>query len=132
MDHVVVGRIELDTLDVRERQFIERPPALPIVAREPQARPGRIFGQGHINPAVVLGVEIAAESLRPLAPDALPGLAAVLGEVEAAGLVALPGVRRAQQDALAVAGINGEVLGLEQRLGDIDLFPGFRTVLGAT
>ena len=130
MDHGVVGRIELDPLDVGERQFIEGSPGFPVVAREPKARPGRVFGQGHVNPAFVLWVEIAAKSLRPFPADALPGLAAVPGEVEAAGLVAPAGVRRAQQDSPAVAGINGEVLGVEQRLGGIDLFPCLRAVFG--
>jgi hypothetical protein len=32
MDHGVVGGIELDTLDVRERQFIEGSPGFPSVA----------------------------------------------------------------------------------------------------
>ena len=127
---LLIGGVERDTLDVRERQFIEGSPGFPIVAREPEARAGRVLGQGHVNPAVVIRVEIAAKSLRPFPADALPGLAAVLGEVEAAGLVAPAGIRRTQQDSPAVAGIDGEVLGVEQRLGGIDLFPILRTVFG--
>jgi len=111
MDHGVVGGIEFDPLDVGERQLIEGLPGFPVVTREPEARAGRVFGQCHVNPAVVFRMEIAAESLRPFAPDALPSLAAVVGEVEAAGLVAASGVRRAEQDAPAVARINREILG---------------------
>jgi hypothetical protein len=130
MDHGVVGGIELDTLDVRERQFIEGPPGFPAVTREPEARAGRVFRECHVNPAVMIRVEIAAESLRSFAADALPGLAAVLGEVKSAGLVAPAGVRCSQQDSPAVAGINGEVLGVKQRLGGVDLFPRLRAILG--
>jgi hypothetical protein len=65
MDHGVVGGIELDPLDIRERQFIEGSPGFPVVAREPEARAGRILGQGHVNPDVVFRVEIAAENLWP-------------------------------------------------------------------
>src|SRR5665213_2593408 len=130
MDHGVVGGIKLNTLDVRERQFIKGSPGFPVVAREPESRTGRVFGQGHVNPAIVFRVKIAAESLWPFATDALPVMAAVFGKVEAAGLVASAGVRRAQQDALTVAGIDGEILGIEQRLGGIDLFPSLRTVFG--
>ena len=68
-------------------------------------------------------VEIAAERLRPFAADAPPGLAAVVGEVEAAGGVAVAGVGCAQQEAPTVAEIDGEILGIEQRFGGIDLFP---------
>src|ERR1017187_4363173 len=126
----VVGGIKLNTLDVRERQFIKGSPGFPVVAREPESRTGRVFGQGHVNPALVFRVKIAAESLWPFAADALPGFASVLGEVETAGLVTTASVRRAQQDSPAVAGIDGEVLGVEQRLGGIDLFPSLRTVFG--
>jgi hypothetical protein len=65
MDHGLVGGIELDPLDVREQQFIEGSPGFPVVARDPEARSGRILGQGHVNPDVVFRVEIAAESLWP-------------------------------------------------------------------
>jgi hypothetical protein len=59
----------------------------------------------------------------------MPTLAAVFGEVEPAGLVATTGIGRAQQDAAAVAGIDREVLGVEQRPGLNDLFPSLRAVV---
>ena len=65
VDDFIIGGIELDPRDVRERQFIEGSPSFPVVAREPEARSGRILGQGHVNPDVVFRVEIAAESLWP-------------------------------------------------------------------
>jgi hypothetical protein len=65
MAHGLVCGIELDPLDVREQQFIEGSPGFPVVARDPEARSGRILGQGHVNPDVVFRVEIAAESLWP-------------------------------------------------------------------
>ena len=65
MDHGVVGGNEFNPLDVRKRQFIEGSPGFPVVAQEPEARSGRIPGQGHVNPDVVFRVEIAAESLWP-------------------------------------------------------------------
>jgi hypothetical protein len=65
MDHGVVGGIELDPLDVREWPFIEGSPSFPVVARDPEARSGRILGHGHVNPDVVFRVEIAVESLWP-------------------------------------------------------------------
>src|SRR5437016_14342675 len=57
-----VGGIELDSLDVRKRQVIEGPPGLSIVAREPKTRAGRALGQRHVNPTLVPGMKIAAES----------------------------------------------------------------------
>src|SRR6266436_313424 len=129
-DHGVVSGIELDALDIREWQVVEGAPGFAVVAREPKARPGRTFSQGHVNPALVLRVEITAERLRPFAPNALPVLAAVLGKVEAAGSVAPACIRRAQQDSAAVAGIDAEILGIEQRFGGIDLLPGLRFVFG--
>ena len=59
-----------------------------------------------------------------------PGYADFLGEVKAAGLVAPTRVRRAQQNSPAVAGIDGKILGIEQRFGGIDLLPRFRFVFG--
>src|SRR6267143_860494 len=76
-------------------------------------------------------MEIAAESLRPFAANALPGLASVFGEVKAAGRIALARIRRTQEDSLTVAGIDRKVLGVQQRFGDVDFFPGLGAVRGA-
>ena len=110
MDYGVIGGIELNPLDVRKRKIIEGSPGFPVVARKPQARAGCAFGQGHVNPAGMLWMKIAAESLRPFTTDALPGLATVVGQVEAARLVATAGIRCAQQNSPAVARINRKIL----------------------
>ena len=63
VDQTVAGWFECHSLDVRERQIIERLPCLTVVLREPQTCTGSSLSECHVNPSIVFWVEIATEGL---------------------------------------------------------------------
>ncbi len=128
VDPVVIRRIERHTLDVRERQIVEGLPGLAVVLGEPKTGSGCTLGERHVDPSVTLWMEVTAESLSGLTPNPLPCPASVFGTVQTARPILPAYVTRADENDVAVGGVHGEILGIQEHVRGVDLFPCFSTV----
>src|SRR5690348_7239791 len=104
VEAIRVGRVEGDALGVAEWQSGYGLPGIAVVLAEPEARAGRAFGEGHVDPAGMFGMQEGPEMLRSLPRQPLPGRAAVQAPIEAALLLSV-GVAGAQIEDTAVLGI---------------------------